>query len=290
MQIDPHSAEMQATGSGGSPQCSESPANVIEPAEATPRRIILLGASNLTIGLPLIVHALRSACGGPLQIYAVHGHGRSFGQWSRVLFRELPGISHCGVWEDVQRTPFAGGRTDALMTDIGNDLLYGVSVETIRDWLTTCLARLHDLGARVVLTGLPLESVMRLGPRRYTLIRSVMFPGPGPNWEQIQRDARRLHDIVVELAAETDSPLIVPSGDWYGFDPIHVRRASRLAAWGEILAAMEIAPAALRRVSPVWGMMEVWRRAPAVRKLFGATRRAPQPALRWESESGLWIY
>ena len=89
------------------------------------RRVVLLGASNLVAGLPRVVEAARSVWGGPLDILAAAGHGRSYGRSSRVLWRTLPGILSCGLWEDLARRPPAS--TAALLTDVGNDILYGGS-------------------------------------------------------------------------------------------------------------------------------------------------------------------
>ena len=59
----------------------------------TKRRVILLGASNLTRAISTVIGIAQATLDGPLDIVAALGHGRSYGMWSRVLFRELPGIN-----------------------------------------------------------------------------------------------------------------------------------------------------------------------------------------------------
>ena len=49
--------------------------------------------------------------------------------------------------------------TAALVTDIGNDLLYGVPVEQLLEWVEGCLDRLADVGAKTIVTQLPVDSV-----------------------------------------------------------------------------------------------------------------------------------
>src|SRR5262245_41279757 len=62
------------------------------------RRVIILGASNVTMSFPLIVRAIQSSLPRPVDIFAAHGHGRSFCAWSYVLHRGLPSIMDCGIW------------------------------------------------------------------------------------------------------------------------------------------------------------------------------------------------
>src|SRR5688572_31021942 len=107
-------------------------------------RAILLGASNLKISLPPLLAGLRRRAGGPVEAFIACGHGRSYGAWSRFLFvRRLPGIAGCGLWPALEASPpLRNVRRVALLTDAGNDLVYGASPEEIAGWIGTCLDRL----------------------------------------------------------------------------------------------------------------------------------------------------
>jgi hypothetical protein len=91
------------------------------------------------------------------------------------LWQELPGIAACGLWEALARRPPVP--TAALVTDIGNDLLYDVPVPQIAAWVEACLERLSRTETRVVLMPLPLCSVATLSRARFLVMRSVLFPG-----------------------------------------------------------------------------------------------------------------
>ena len=93
------------------------------------RRVVLLGASNLTKGIGTVVETACRTWGQPLEVHAALGHGRSYGRTTSLLGRQLPGILECGLWPALERTP--GVPTAALVTDIGNDLLYGEPVGQI---------------------------------------------------------------------------------------------------------------------------------------------------------------
>jgi hypothetical protein len=200
--------------------------------------LVAIGASNLSRGLPGLVAAARTR-GGPADVLVAAGHGRSYGVTSRVAWRRLPSILRSGLWRGLDRLgPAAASRpVCAVVTDIGNDLLYGFSVEQTAAWVRECIARLADRGARVAVTALPLASVARAGPLRYRLLKTVYVPGCPLSLDQLRAAAGRLDEAVREIAAEHDATLIEQPGDWYGFDSIHVRRGRGLGAVGAAAAA-----------------------------------------------------
>src|SRR5205807_8069752 len=58
-----------------------------------PRRVVVLGASNVSLGFGTIVETAARLWGAPLDLLAAFGHGRSYGLRKSVLGRELPGIT-----------------------------------------------------------------------------------------------------------------------------------------------------------------------------------------------------
>src|ERR1700741_1738016 len=101
------------------------------------RRVILLGASNLTRSFPTVVATVRQTWDEPIEIMAAMGHGRSYGQDSRVLGRKISGIFPCALWQDLQNR--AAMPTTALLTDIGNDLMFGATHDRLQNWIEGCL-------------------------------------------------------------------------------------------------------------------------------------------------------
>src|SRR5262245_13017732 len=128
-------------------------------------RAIFLGASNLTLGFATAVEAARSLLGGPLEVLAALGHGRSYGVESRVLLRALPAIEACGLWPELERR--AAAPAYALITDVGNDIGYGFPAPAVAGWVERCLERLAAAGARVTITCLPEASLRAVGPVRF---------------------------------------------------------------------------------------------------------------------------
>jgi hypothetical protein len=254
-----------------------------------PRRLVVLGASNVALALPTLVAAARALWGGPLDVLLAFGHGRSYGMRMPLLWRELPGIIDCGLWRALEGRPPAP--TAALLTDIGNDLLYEVPVPAIAAWVETCLDRLEQAGARVAMTSLPMRSVSGLSPSRFRVIRSIFFPRSQLRYDTILGWARELDERLRRLARERGAILVEPRPEWYGFDPIHIRRGRRAAAWLEMLSALAGGsrgvvsfPPRLRR-SP-----RLWLLKAEQRWVFGRERYTAQPTARLHDGTTLALY
>jgi hypothetical protein len=256
---------------------------------APPRRVILLGASNLTRGISTVVETARGIWGRPLEVLAALGHGRSYGLRSHVLGRELPGIIRSGLWDAL--TAGRPVQTAALVTDIGNDLLYGASVASILDWVRESLDRLAAVEARTVLTLLPLSSVESLSEWRYWLARTCAFPRCRARLDEILIAARELNSGLVQLAADRRIPVVAPRAEWYGFDAIHIRLRFWKASWQEILAPWSDSPIAVKGAR---GSLTRWlylrSLPPLERRLFGIERRAAQPAGRLRDGTTIAFY
>ena len=247
----------------------------LESAEPS-RRVVLLGASNVTRGIAAVLAACRQCWSEPLDVLCAIGHGRSYGRPSRVLGRRLPGIRECGIWEAIcQREPLPSA---ALVTDIGNDILFGATVDTIVEWVAESMDRLADHGATMIVTELPLESVARLSPARFRLFRRLLFPKSTVEFSQAMQMAGELNERVLALAKRHNAVVARPHLGWYAIDPIHIRYRHFGTAWPELLRGWNAAVADV----PVGHSWKLWlklrTRRPLQQRLFGFEMQTPQPA------------
>jgi hypothetical protein len=90
------------------------------------------------------------------------------------LIRTLPGILESGLWRQLESLPAAPTR--ALVTDVGNDILYGFSARQILTWVSEALIRLERFTNDIVLTDLPLAGIRSLSEGKFLLFRSLLFP------------------------------------------------------------------------------------------------------------------
>jgi hypothetical protein len=236
-----------------------------------------LGASNLTVSFSTVVETVRLLIGQPVEIMAAMGHGRSFGQYSTVVGRKIPGIFPCALWQDLKRRPPLP--TAALLTDIGNDLLYGVPVEQLLEWVAGCLDHLDGARATTSMTRIPIGNVEGLSEARFRFFRTLLFPKNRLTLSAVKTSVRALDEQLTALATQRKLSVIPASNAWYGFDPIHFKRSARRAAWPAILSAWGTQGAA--RVVPrrsVWRWAYLNCLAPAEQTLFGIQHRCRQPS------------
>jgi hypothetical protein len=265
------------------------PNHLISKLQAPSRRLILLGASNLTRSFATVVATARATWGEPVEIMAAMGHGRSYGQDSRVLGRKISGIFPCALWQDLQnRTPIP---TAALLTDIGNDLMYGVPHDRLQNWIERCLDRLEEAGASVVITQLPVASVEALGELRFQFYRRLFIPGRRLTLEGAKAMVRSFNERLIRLGELRKTPVISVADAWYGLDPIHIRRRVFRAAWGSMMESWRAArePLVITRPS-VWTAAYLTSLAPWERTIFGIRRRAVQPSGRLSDGTTISLY
>jgi hypothetical protein len=261
------------------------------------RAVVVLGASNVARGWTSLVEVIhRLGTGGEAiasrtDIFSAAGHGRSYGLRSRVLARELPSIVDCGLWPALDA--YRGEVTAALVTDIGNDLLYDQPVEQVERWVATCIDRLAAHTDRVVLTLLPEVSPRTIGRARFLFFRTLFVPACRLSLAEIATRAAALNDVLGRLAATSGARLVEHDPAWYGLDPIHVVSRARHTAWERMLSPGLGVPAAAGDglVGDGDGVARIEDRHPAAvrhrgrlraarRWMFGREQHASQPCGR----------
>jgi hypothetical protein len=247
------------------------------------QRVILLGASNLTFGFPLVLKMLENGFSAPVEIYAAYGHGRSYGKWSRILHRELPGISNCHLWDNVNIARESPASTVAVLTDVGNDLMYGVDVSQIVQWVEECLRRLSEQQSQTVMTLLPMSGLETLSTLRFHIARMIFFPRHSSSRSDFLTRAVELNERLYDTGSRYGVRCVEPCATWYGLDPIHIRRSRRLEAWRKIFSGwtdFELADDSVR--SSLKSRYDTWRFRPAQRRIRGRLQSIPQPVLQTE--------
>lgn len=240
------------------------------------RRVILLGASNLVRSISTVVETARQIWREPIEIMAAIGHGRSYGRDSSLLGRKLSGIFPSALWQDLQTRPPLP--TVALVTDVGNDLGYGVRVSELVSWVDGCLEHLQNAQATTIITELPLARLARLRDHEFLFFRSLFFPKSRLTLADIRARAGALNESLVELGERRNVPVIPVSGTWYGIDPIHLKRSSWKHAWPAILSSWhdrEAHSVCPRTSFARWAYLRSL--APAESAFLGWQRRTQQP-------------
>jgi hypothetical protein len=250
-------------------------------------RVVVLGASNVSRGLSRLVAAVESRAPGT-DLFVAAGHGRGYGVNTRVAARRLPSILRSGLWRGLDRH---GGQAPlALVTDVGNELLYGARAELVASWVRETVWRLADRGATIAITRLPMAGIAEVGPVRYRALRTFFVPGCRLSLAGLKEAAIRLDADLQAIAGDFRAQVIEQPAHWYGFDTLHVRRRHLDDLWHMACKAWGIPVVE----SPVASAVATWARvgtkAAEVRSLGGVMRFTRQPVLPLRSGGTLSLY
>jgi hypothetical protein len=264
------------------------PSNWVVPAVAMAKtRWIVLGASNAARGGLALLDAMRARAGGPVDVHAALGRGRSYGLASRLFGRGLGSIAKSAVWSAT--APSDRERTRALLMDVGNDLFYGVAAVEVLTWVELCLQQLSPRAAEVAVVGIPLERLHRLRPWQFDLYRRVVVPSCRLAYDEGLLQAQELQAGLAALADRFAARFVPVEDAWYGLDPIHVRRGSWPSAAAQLVDAGPRQPPVPRLDGSV-ARLNWFMAAPHERTWWGRPQRRVQPARRFADGStwSLW--
>lgn len=240
-------------------------------------RVVALGASNLTRGLRTVVSLGRSTWGADTEVIAALGLGRSYGSYHRLVVRGLPAILDCGIWRALDRLPTSPStRTIGIVSDVGNDIMYGFPPDRILGWVTEAVTRLQRHTDRIALTGLPVDNPARVSALQFKIMRAVMFPSSPQTLDGVRRDVPVVQVGLERLAAERGLRMVRLPPEWYGLDPVHFRYPFWRRVWGDFLG---LDPAAWEQPAEPGGLLEsarLWLRADEHRWILGIHQHTPQ--------------
>ena len=245
-------------------------------------RVVAIGASNLTRGFQTVVSTARAAWGPEVEVVAALGHGRSYGATSTFVIRRLPGILQSGLWTRLASAPAVP--TKALVTDVGNDILYGFPARDVLAWVDDAVTRLARVSDDIVLTGLPMESIRRLSPQAFRALRSVLTPFSRLPYADVLATAEYVHAGLERLAHDRGLRFVALRPSWYGLDPIHIRPSLWHSAWQDILGVS----ADIRR-SRIEAM-RLYLMRPESQSLCGIAQRRPQTGTALSRGARVWLY
>jgi hypothetical protein len=252
-------------------------------------RVVALGASNLTRGLQAVVSTARSTWGPGVEVLGALGHGRSYGVSSRLAIRTLPGILESGLWQTLSSLPTA--TTRGLVTDVGNDILYGYAAPTILAWVEEAVDRLQRVTPDVVVTDLPLENIRRLSTPAFLVFRSLFAPQCRLSLAEVVDTAERVNHGLASLAAARGLQFVQMRREWYGVDPIHIRPGLWRPAWQQILGCGMVQEIGERSTSGAWPEgLSLYFMPPERQWLFGVERTAPQTGTTLARGGRVWLF
>jgi hypothetical protein len=165
------------------------------------------------------------------------GPGRAYCASGGLLNVSYPPIYASDIFEAAQNKSESGYQVVALVTDIGNDIMYGVSPEKVIDTLQQVFARLESMNAEIFFTTLPAVFEKGVHPVWFYILRSVLLPFSRVSYDEATAGIIEVNQFLRKYDSEHSH--LIPDMDRYlGYDDIHYGWLRAHNAWSHVARIM----------------------------------------------------
>jgi len=204
----------------------------------TPVVLILMGASNLSRGCFALSRFMK-VCLYPrkVQVLIATGPGRAYHAFGGLLSVKYPPIESSELFEKAQEQAESGAQIIALVTDIGNDIMYGVPTGELITTLERVFERLQSLHSKIFYTPLPVASEEGIHPLTFYILRTLLFPYSRVPYDTAMAGIIEVNRFLRESACRYGT-MIPATEQFLGMDKIHYGWLRGHLAWSHVGKAM----------------------------------------------------
>ena len=186
-----------------------------------PVSIILLGASNLARGHYSLTRCIKRNLGSrPVAFFNALGPGRAYCAFGGVVGVTYPPIGSSQIFSEVKGQSQEARRKIALITDLGNDIMYGVQAEKIIAEIRAILERLENMDADALITPIPATLIPQLTPSAFGFLKAVFFPRSKVNRIEAIAAIKKIN-LVINEGLGSRVTVINGLDNFMGWDKIH---------------------------------------------------------------------
>jgi hypothetical protein len=203
-----------------------------------PVLLILLGASNLSRGCFALARYMKTCLHPrPVEVLIASGPGRGYCVPGGLLTVKYSPIYSSDIFEVAQRKSKSGYKVVALVTDIGNDIMYDVSPEKLIDVIQWIFDRLQSMNAEIFYTTLPVAFEKKVHPVWFYILRSLLLPFSRVSYDKATSGIITVNQFLGKSASE-HCHLISDMDRYLGFDEIHYGWVQAHDAWTYVAKVM----------------------------------------------------
>ncbi len=199
-----------------------------------PVLFIFLGASNLArsyYGLKSCL--IRYLFPRPASFVHALGPGRGYISKGGRFNAVYPPILNCGIFQEVRDRSTPNQQVVALITDIGNDIMYGVPTAEILEGLRSIIGMLREVRASIFITSIPVDLVNDINEFYFRALRSIFFPNSPVEYHQASESIRVINKFILDSSNE-NLKVIDGLEQYCGIDKIHYSLLKSRPAWSHI--------------------------------------------------------
>ena len=201
-----------------------------------PILFLLMGASNLARGYSMLTHHLSECLEkNKTEFLNALGPGRGFCARGGIFNITYSPIQDCQIIESGEKKSKEALRTVVLITDIGNDLLYGVSADTLIASLDIMIDEILKWDADIFLTSIHVNLKKDISPTIFLVLRFLLFPSSKANYEEMDLSILQINDYLEDKVSKNQRiHLITGLEAFAGLDKIHYSLLKTHAAWSAV--------------------------------------------------------
>jgi len=207
-----------------------------EPFPDPPIVFLLMGASNLARGYSMLTHHL-SECfeKNKTEFLNALGPGRGFCARGGIFNITYSPIQDCRIIESGEKKSKEALHTVVLITDIGNDLLYGVSADTLIASLDIMIDEILKWDADIFLTSIHVNLRKDVSPTIFFVLRSLLYPTSKVNYKEMDLSILKVNDYLEEKVRKNETTHLITGLEAFaGLDKIHYSLFKTHEAWSAV--------------------------------------------------------
>jgi len=199
-----------------------------------PILFIFLGASNLARSLDGLKLCIKR-CMLPRGVSFLHaiGPGRGYVSRGGILNAVYSPILDSGIFEAVRRKRIKNQTVVALITDIGNDIMYDASPDVIIGGLQHLYNLLDAFETNIFITSIPVDLENDISELYFHILRKVYFPNSPVTYSQASNNIKAINQFILQPSNQRIS-VIDDMKSFYGIDKIHYSILKSQIAWSHI--------------------------------------------------------
>jgi hypothetical protein len=193
-----------------------------------------MGASNLARGYSMLTRHISSCFEkNKTEFLNALGPGRGFCARGGMFNFTYPPIQDCRILDTAEK--ISCDTRVVLITDIGNDLMYGVSADTLIESLDGLIDRTLQWDAEVFMTSIHVNLKKDVSPNTFFILKSFFYPGSSITYEETDLFIIKVNGYLEEKAEQNKRVhLISGLGSFAGADKIHYSLLKTNSAWEKV--------------------------------------------------------
>ena len=226
----------------------------------SPVLLVFLGASNLSRGCFALARHMK-VCLYPrkVEVLIASGPGRAYCAPGGLLNISYPPIYTSDIFDVAHEKRESGYRVVALVTDIGNDIMYGVPAEQVIETVQQIFGKLEAMDAEIFYTTLPVAFEKGVHPLWFYLLRSLLLPFSRVSYDEAVAEIIEVNQFLRQSASK-QCHLISDMDRYLGFDEIHYGWLRAHSAWDHVAKVIlgELGINMIREISLSAMMKSYW--------------------------------